>query len=558
MAFKRKIVALWLLLLGAAWLQPNHFSPWVSFHSELLAFLAFGILFAMTVADRTRANSFDVPGAAIPILLLLALVALQGGVGVTAYSGDTAVFVMYIVAMILAVIVGRLCGSDGRIYQLAWGILLAGGLSVVVAALQSMHPTEQYALVNPMPNWRRPGANLAQPNHLGTLLLWALVSAMYLLALKKITTHLALLLGAVLLVGVAMTESRTAMLGVFAIAIWAGFHYFQGLASRRWALSLGFASVGLLMFTLWPIFVTGFQEAGWSAGTGGVNTQAGERFLVWPQLIAAVMERPWLGWGARGVSVAHNAVLDRYDDAAPFTYAHNVILDLAVGFGIPVTLLLMGLAGVWCFRRMRHVRSSSDWYAIALLIPFGLHSMLEFPYAYAYFLLPACFAIGVLDTGRASIGAMRLSSGAATAILIAWAVVGSIAARDYLLAEEDFRVARFEALKVGQTPISYERPHLLLLNQLDAMNAATRVVPTPDMSDSEIELLKKAAARFPWTAIQHRYALALALNDNLPEAQRQLKVMRAMHGEKIHEAIVAQWHAWANEKYPQLRGIASP
>lgn len=559
MALKNvNMTASWVVLLCMAWLQPNHFSPWVSFHSEFLAFLAFVTLFAIAFIKRDSVRFIEIPSAALAMLLLLGMTLVQAAMGITNYGGDTVVFFLYIFAMIFAVIVGRLWGGENRIYQLAWGLLFAGVVSVIVATLQSMHSTEQFTLVNPMPNWRRPGANLAQPNHLGTLLLWSIASSMYLLASKKISKQSACLLGAVLLVGIAMTESRTALLGVFAVSVWAGLHYFQGLATRRLAMTLGFAGVGTLLFALWPIFATGFQEAGPSMGNASVNTQAGERLVVWPQLYAAIADRPWLGWGVRGVSVAHNAVLDRFADGAPFTYAHNVILDLAIGFGIPMTLLLVGMAAVWSARRMAHIRNITDWYAFALLIPFGLHSMLEFPFAYAYFLLPACFVMGMLDVKRVNTVVVRLPPRFAMAVFAAWAVVGAVVVRDYVLAEEDFRVARFEALKIGRPPASYVRPHLLLLNQLDAMNVAIRVVPTPEMTASDIEALRKAALRYPWTAIQNRYALALALNGNLPEAQRQLKVMRAMHGEKMYATILGQWRALADDKYPQLQRVVSP
>ena len=88
------------------------------------------------------------------------------------------------------------------------------------------------------------------------------------------------------------------------------------------------------------------------------------------------------------------------------------------------------------------------------------------------------------------------------------------------------------------------------------MLIATRTTPQPGMDAQELELLRKAAMRFPWTAIQGRYALAMALNGNVPEAQRQLKVIRAMHGQKMLEAFQARWREMAQQQYPQLLGVA--
>jgi hypothetical protein len=129
---------------------------------------------------------------------------------------------------------------------------------------------------------------------------------------------------------------------------------------------------------------------------------------------------------------------------------------------------------------------------------------------------------------------------------------------EYIAIEEDFRVVRFEALHVGQTPSSYERPEIYLLNQLDALLDAGRIVPAPGMQPERIELSRKVAMRYPWTATQNRYALSLALNGNPEEALRQLKVMRIMHGEKAYEGIKANWVELSNTKYPQLKDLALP
>ena len=113
-------------------------------------------------------------------------------------------------------------------------------------------------------------------------------------------------------------------------------------------------------------------------------------------------------------------------------------------------------------------------------------------------------------------------------------------------------------MRIGHTPGDYERPRIYLLTQLDALLEAARIVPTPGMTPDRIELARKAAMRFPWTATQNRYALSLALNGNPEEAIRQLKVMRAMHGEKPYQSIKANWKDLAESKYPQLGQLTLP
>jgi hypothetical protein len=207
---------------------------------------------------------------------------------------------------------------------------------------------------------------------------------------------------------------------------------------------------------------------------------------------------------------------------------------------------------------MRDAQSLLPWYCIATALPLGVHSLLEFPFAYAYLLIPAMMAIGVLEGVLHSERVLRVAWGsAATALslvtcLMIWSAV------EYVSIEEDFRIARFEAMRIGETPIEYERPKITLLTQLDALLIGARLVPTPGMSKENIDLARKVALRYPWSATQNRYALTLALNGSSDEAMRQIKVIRAMHGERSYENIKLNWENLAMTKYPQLRELNLP
>jgi hypothetical protein len=279
---------------------------------------------------------------------------------------------------------------------------------------------------------------------------------------------------------------------------------------------------------------------------------------VWPQLIDAALQKPWFGWGLREVSTAHNAVLHAYASSEPFTYAHNIVLDLAIGMGVPLTLLLVALTGVWLRRRIRSTHDLLPWYCIALLLPIGVHSLFEYPFAYSYFLFPALFAVGMLEGSIKPAATIVVSRASAVVGLSVLMTVMAWSVWEYILIEEDFRVTRFEVLRIGDTPLGYGRPDIFLLTQVDAMTEVSRMVPAPGMDAEKIELVRKVALRFPWFATQNRYALTLALNGNPDEAIRQLQVMRAMHGEAAFKGIRAHWMELADEKYPQLKELKIP
>lgn len=564
-----KYLPAWFLLL-LSWFQPLHVMPWRAWHSEVLAAAAAVWLLMVELGPSARAgNPWPVPRS-IGLPILLALYALlQWSLGQMSYLGDALVMTIYLGLVCAAMLVGHAWSRSADappeagqrlspLQQLAWVMLLGGLVSTLFALAQLLVVWPDASWLFQPEGTRRPGANLGQPNQLATLLLMGLVSLFYLVENGRISRALGVIYGVCLLLGVVMTESRTGLLSLGLITLW----WAYGRRCIPWtrlrspvALMLGCLFV-LALVWFWPRLYAGWYfEATWAPQ---VNSGPVGRALVWPQLVEAVLLRPWLGWGLREVPEAHNAVLHAYALSEPYGYAHNLVLDLALGVGLPLTLVFLWVLGRWAWRRLKQVRDLQTWYAVALVLPLAMHAMTEFPYTYTYLLLPPCLAIGYLE-GRLAPGAVwrlptRLLAGLGTGLVLL--MLASVV--EYVAIEEDFRVARFEALRIGKTPEDYERPRIYLLTQLDAMLQTARIEPKPGMAPEAIEFLRRAAMRFPSTAVQHRYALALALNGQPEEAVRQLKVMRAMHGERHYKRLRAAWLELGETQHPEIRQLELP
>jgi O-antigen ligase len=563
-----------VLLLMFAWLQPLHVMPWMSWHSEIPGFLAI-ILLASSVLTKTEigaTRTVRVPFSTLALVALAGILIIQSALGLIGFLGDLVVIFLYLVTGILAMCAGFAVTSPAHrdlqqqqrtrsdVHFFALSVLIAAACSVVLALVQALAVWEGAEWINRTAGFRRPGANLGQPNQLATLLVMGLASLALLFESGKLRGAIAYFLFGLLILGVAITESRSGVLSAMAMVWW----WLVRRRSTELRTPMAAILVGCLLLFLflwsWPAFVEYFQAGGVPSESKyvGVSVSAGTRLVVWPQLIDAVLQRPWFGWGLREVSTAHNAVLHAYASSEPFTYAHNIVLDLAIGMGVPLTLLLVTLTAVWLTRRIRSTHALLPWYCVALLLPIGVHSLFEFPFAYSYFLFPALFAVGMLEgliKPAATIVVSRVSAAVGLCLLMivmAWSVW------EYILLEEDFRVARFEVLRIGDTPVGHERPVIFLLSQLDAMTEVSRMVPAPGMDAENIELVRKVALRFPWFATQNRYALSLALNGNPDEAIRQLQVMRVMHGEAAFRGIRAHWMKLADDKYPQLKQLKIP
>lgn len=566
---------LMLLLMGASWLVPVHFLPWVSWHSEFLAFLSMFLLAWFGLVQQLRqgggSDVVAVPGAAFVFMGLALIAIVQALTGLINFSGDALIFNLYMVLCAMGLTLGftagkhlqrpapRLVICDGQtaLMALAATLLTGGVASVIVAFVQVMDVWDGVSWIARMPQLRRPGGNMGQPNQLATLILMGLASLIFLYESSKLSTWSGTLIFIVLGSGLAVTESRTGVLSIVVLSVW----WFVSRARVSFRLSpwvVAMAVIGcLLMFLAWPA-IEGLIQ-GMDAGADvGVNTKAGTRLIVWPQLLDALAMQPWWGWGIHQVAAAHNAVVHAYPVSEPFSYSHNIVLDLALGVGLPMAIFLVLLISVWLWRRVRSVQALTPWYCLAAVLPVAVHSMLEFPFTYAYFLVPVMLLLGTLEATSGVRPWLHVGARTAAVALLLLSVLGLWSVVEYLNIEEDFRVARFESMRIGQTPTAYERPQVHLLTQLGALLEDARIIPKPGMSTSELELAKKVALRYPWPATQNRYALSLALNGNPEEAIRQMRVMRAMHGEKTYSEIKQNWITLGQDKYPRMKELQLP
>ena len=547
--------------MALAWLISRHFPPWMSWHNEIAAFVAV-LLFAWRCFAQPnlikKSVIVFVPPLVLPFMALVLLAVVQGATGMIVLWGDVWVFALYAALCVISAMLGfGLSAQSAKVLTWLAATVVAGAFAeAVIAWVQVLSVWESSDLIARMLQLRRPGGNLAQPNQLATLLLMGIASLLFLYESGKLKAVSGTLIFFVLCAALAITESRTGVLSFFLLTGWYLYRRRQaGLKIPLRTVALGCCTF-LGFFLVWPSIFDFILQ---SKGVGAVvDTKPGLRLIVWPQLLEALAQRPWLGWGLNQVPKAHNAVASSYLLSEPFSYSHNILIDLGLGLGLPLASLVVLVSGVWLWRRVRLAKQLLPWYCVALVLPVAVHSMLEFPFTYAYFLAPVMLVLGALEGLSGTKPAFTIGARPAAAFLLVISVVAAWSVVEYIKIEEDFRVARFEALRVGQTPANYQRPHIVLLTQLDALLAGARIDPKPGMSPGEVELTKKVALRYPWLATQNCYALALALNGNSEEALRQLHVMRALHGEISFTEIRENWNALAQEKYPQLRALNLP
>jgi O-antigen ligase len=516
------------LALALAWLIPNHYPPWTSFYNESATAVALALLVAAFVPSGRAPLS---PAAAA--CALLAIVPwLQWLGGLLRYSGDAVVACLYLLGTALAFATGRAAADKPRLAGvLGSAALVAAVVSVALAAIEtfggiSLGLWAEYSA----PGYRTTG-NLAQPNNFATLIGLGALGAVYLHERGALRASVVGLLVAVLVVGSAMTQSRTALL--FCPAILA----VQAIATRRgvrWrtrpAAVVAVLAAQWVLALIWPLLLRAldaFDSASFSIAERGVGTV---RFKVWPILLDALGQAPWTGYGWLQVGAAELAAADRHPVAGEmWLNGHNVLLELLLWNGYPLGILVALALVAWWVRCLVAIRTIESAIGLMVVSVVGIHACVELPHDYAYFLVPVALWWGLaepsLTAARVHLWRWLAAPAIAASVLLAgiW--------RDYRAVEDDFRLMRFEHLRIGNLKAAVPAPDAPFLSSLTAYLAASRMPLADRMSPADLQALLDVTARYPYAFSMMRSAVALALNGRPEDARRMMDKLLHIHGE---------------------------
>lgn len=552
-----------LTVLAFSWLVPDHFPPWTAFHTEVPAFAATAL--ALGACWRWNVLTIKLPAGCLLLVALALFAFLQWATGLIVYSGDALVASIYIVTLASAWLWGYQWVATRQKAELIQYVCV---FLVLIGMLTAFQIFAQWLQVEGVfDGWvldglrnGRPRANVGQPNQAATALMMASVGVAVLRQQERIGSQVmwctALLLG----FAITLTQSRTALSG--AVLLSATFISFarpgQDGPLKRNSVFLWLCL--LICAASW------FPSLKWDAasdGAVGIDQMAsvGTRPLIWKQLIIGLFESPWVGWGWLQVPAAQQAGVLVIAGTEQTNYAHNAVLDLFLYIGVPAACSVLGLVGVWWWCRATRVLASKEAAsAVFLLIPFLVHCLLEFPHAYAYFLVVAGLLLGSIDawTEGEDPTVLVVPKWALAVFIALWVTLLAATGYEYLQAEEDFRVNRFENIRLGETPPEYSPPKLLLLTQLGDMLKAMRLRAKPGMTTEELETLVNSSKRYSWAKLQFRAALSLGLNNRPLEATQQLRVIKGLFAADIHEEAKENWLRLQTEQYPELRKVEFP
>ncbi len=287
-------------------------------------------------------------------------------------------------------------------------LVVAGLASSAIGLVQVFAPTlpdGEWIAISAIPG--RATGNLRQPNHLSTLLLWSVVAAVWLGEVKTIPRVIANASAAIFVYVVVLSASRTGALGMLTLAGW-------GLLDRRLSrhtrvlLALAPLLYGACWWGMTEWANVSHHLFGGQTRFGGSGDISSSRFGIWSNTLSLIKSHPWLGVGFGDFNFAWTLTPFPGRPVAFFDHTHNLLLNFAVELGIPLALVVTGLMLYALWKALgnaladgRELPPDASAYvpfqraAFVMVVMVGVHSMLEYPLWYAYFLLPTAFAFGL-------------------------------------------------------------------------------------------------------------------------------------------------------------------
>jgi O-antigen ligase len=363
--------------------------------------------------------------AALALLALAALAApLWTGLPSTLSLSAAGLIGAALLTAAIAVAVQRAGLGVEAFAALCFALLAAGLASAVIGLVQVYFPEltdGNWIAVSSLGD--RAVGNLRQPNHLCSLLLWAMIAAVWLAQTRRLPRALTPAVLLLLLAGVVLSASRTGMIGAALLALW-------GLADRRldrstrvqlWLAPVAYA----LLYALITFWAHQHNEVFGGEAQLHKSDISSSRFGIWANTLSLIAAHPWAGVGFGEFNFAWSLNVFPGRPVAFFDHTHNLPLHLAVELGLPLAALVIALL-LWALYRAWSLALSGEAddqamrrAALVMVLMISLHSLLEYPLWYAYFLLPAVFAFGLCLGVRAPAAAAPSIAPCVNALVLA-------------------------------------------------------------------------------------------------------------------------------------------
>ncbi len=411
------------LLAVLPFLYPFHLFPIVSFYNEWIAF-ALGIAACSAFLTTSFWRELQVPRTGVIAFALLLLIVAQSLWIERPYAAQTMLPALYVAWAILLMVVAlwlrAQLGLEKVITTLAWFFLVGGLLQGLTGLVQYLGIGGWVGAFVTFKQSIAVHGNISQSNHFATHITLGAVALIYLFTERRISAVLSFGLLGFFAFMALLAGSRSIFLYTLSFGLLSYVAYKK--QSRPTNLRLCVASLFFLLAYVCSRFLLAWidpwllenlatisdNEHPFLYNTGIErlsHTQAdvGLRTSEWQKAWQMFLEAPSFGvgvgnYGWYSFSLQSLPEFSRFPKSNLFSHSHNLFAQVLTETGIVGFTVVLTLIIGWIGQFVRHPLTPLRWFVAATLLILFIHSNLEFPLWYSFFLGIAAIMLALSDT----------------------------------------------------------------------------------------------------------------------------------------------------------------
>lgn len=533
------------LIAVLPFIYPVHQVPNVSFYSEWIA-LTLGVIGFLVFLTPRFWNDLRAPQVALYLLAFVVVVAVQSLYIARPYLAQSLTPGLYLVwaflLMVLATWLRTMLGAERVAATFAWFMFVGALLQALTGLVQYLGVAGGLATVIAFKQGATVYGNVAQANHFATHLALGAIALTYLYSRKQVSVPTAFILLTFFAYIVTLSGSRSVL--VYATALCAlslaGFYTqrdnpnFRLLSGSSYFLV---ALIGSQWIVPWLNPWLALQLADISLNIDPfAYSSALERVSSVPlgmELRTSEWEKAWLmfkhapilgvGIGNYGsFSFIYQSLPEFADVSKPslFSHSHNIFAQVLAETGIAGLSILVVMLAAWVKQFKENWLSPHAWYISATLLVLFVHSNLEYPLWYSYFLGMAAFLLALGETRTISVKfSPRLGQATTLAVLllVASILISTLSGYRKIADLSDPFIEQQERINLlltyGNNPILMPYTDLILLAMLPT---------SKDSIEEKLAISTRAFRRNPDFYKVYKQTTLLALNGQKEDARALL------------------------------------
>ena len=539
MKFFLMLLACVFIALG--WLLPIHYRPWVTYTGELFAFLSLFALLAIYLKQQLK-----IPVISLGLIVLAAVPFIQYVLGSLYFFDKALLSSLFVLGFWLSSVVGYNLSIDRIERQYVFTgfshlLLMTGTITAIIATCQWLTLDAYIPGMVDMRNAVRPYANFAQPNNMATFLVMSLLGCLYLYETGKLKTWILVLSTSLIIFAIALSQSRTSWVACLCILLYGAYQQYKGFIRLKWYYTFAWLALFIVLIALLPLATHWIAQVTHVdiAQTPTVAERATgdmSRLAIWEQMIHAIADRPWFGYGWNQTSVAYALVSEHFQGPVWIRSAHNFILDFILWNGLLIGLPFLAYFGYWGYQLNKQVNSVESVIGILMIGAVLIHAMLEFPQYYAYFLLPVGFILGVVQA-QVRVKTISLAPKYTRVGYVLSVVLCILIIRDYAVMVPKLN----QSIRHEKNPEKLtNQDQIYLLEEFNRRIAWIRMSPYTVANQQQLDDIQEMVLNYPTKYDLIKYAKILAFNGHEQEAQHQLKLLKILQKVDLDYASLAQ------------------